>query len=112
MGNIIWLMQAFLYAISCWSHIVVFATILQSGGVHRFGKLFSRWSNSIIYHECRPANKEELFNLWHTSACNVIEQIFTILKHCFRILVNPPEYDLGIQVKIPPLCTAQLYLLP
>jgi len=49
----------------------------------------------------RPANKEELYNLRHASLRNVIEQIFGILKRCFRILLLPPEYVLNIQARIP-----------
>jgi hypothetical protein len=43
----------------------------------------------------------ELFNLRHTSARNVIERIFGVLKQRFRILLLAPEYDLNIQAKIP-----------
>lgn len=47
------------------------------------------------------ANKEELFNLCHSSTHNVIKWIFNILKHCFRILLLAPEYSLEIQAQIP-----------
>jgi hypothetical protein len=40
--------------------------------------------------------------LHHMSAHNVVEQIFGILKWCFRILRNPPEYNMAIQALIPP----------
>jgi hypothetical protein len=46
-------------------------------------------------------NKEELFNLRHASARNVIERIFGVLKRRFRILVFPPEYSMEIQARIP-----------
>jgi hypothetical protein len=46
-------------------------------------------------------NKEELFNLRHSSARNVIERIFGVLKQCFRILLVAPEYSLEIQARIP-----------
>jgi hypothetical protein len=49
----------------------------------------------------RPANPEELFNLRHASARNVIERIFGVLKRRFRILVIPPEYDMKTQVRLP-----------
>ena len=49
----------------------------------------------------RPANKEELFNLWHAQARNVIEHIFGDLKRRFRILVIPPEYSVKVQAQIP-----------
>jgi hypothetical protein len=50
----------------------------------------------------RPANKEELYNLRHASARNVVERIFGILKRRFVILIHPPEYGMHIQVRIPP----------
>ena len=49
----------------------------------------------------RPANKEELFNLCHASARNVIERIFGVLKRCFCILLLAPEYNLDMQARIP-----------
>jgi len=51
--------------------------------------------------QIRPANKEELFNLCHASARNVIERIFGVLKRRFRILLLAPEYGLDIQAQIP-----------
>ena len=42
----------------------------------------------------RPCMKEELFNLHHASAHNVIEWIFGVLKWKFHILHLPPEYSL------------------
>ena len=43
-----------------------------------------------------PHNPQELYNLHHMSACNVIEQIFGILKWCFWILQLPSQYDMQI----------------
>jgi hypothetical protein len=48
-----------------------------------------------------PVNKEELFNLRHAQARNVIERIFGVLKRRFRILVIPPEYSVKVQAQIP-----------
>jgi hypothetical protein len=48
----------------------------------------------------RPCNKEELFNLRHASARNVIERIFGVMKKRFKILKDPPGYDMKIQVHI------------
>ena len=48
-----------------------------------------------------PRTPEELFNLRHASARNVIERIFGILKRRFRILYLPPEYDMSVQSRIP-----------
>src|ERR1700677_2755546 len=49
----------------------------------------------------RPQNKEELFNLHHVFLQNVIEHIFGIVKHCFRILQLAPEHSMDIQARIP-----------
>ena len=56
---------------------------------------------SLLHIVYRPRNKEELFNLRHASARNVIERIFGVLKCCFRILLLAPEYSIQIQVRIP-----------
>jgi len=56
---------------------------------------------SYLYYNYRPRNKEELFNLRHSSARNVIERIFGVLKRRFRILLLAPEYSLEIQARIP-----------
>ena len=45
-------------------------------------------------------NKEELFNLRHAQARNVVERIFGVLKRRFRILLIGPEYDPKIQARI------------
>ena len=59
----------------------------------------------------RPVNKEELFNLRHASARNVIERIFGVLKRRFRILLLAPEYSLEIQARIPAaLCTIHNFI--
>jgi hypothetical protein len=59
----------------------------------------------------RPRNKEELFNLCHASAPNVIECIFGVLKQRFRILLLPSEYDMKIQAHIPPaLCAIHNFI--
>ncbi|KXN92868.1 hypothetical protein AN958_07065, partial [Leucoagaricus sp. SymC.cos] len=48
-----------------------------------------------------PQDREELFNLRHAQARNVIERIFGVLKHRFRILLIGPEYSPQIQSYIP-----------
>lgn len=49
-----------------------------------------------------PVNKEELFNLRHAQARNVIERIFGVLKNRWDILNHPAQYNMNIQAKIPP----------
>ena len=46
----------------------------------------------------RPENKEELFNLRHSSLRNAIERIFGILKRRFKIIRTAPEYRFENQV--------------
>ena len=54
----------------------------------------------------RPKNKEELFNLRHASARNVIERIFGAIKQRYRILLLPPKFNLEIQAHIPAALSA------
>lgn len=49
---------------------------------------------------CRPANREELFNLRHAQARNIIERVFGILKSKFRILRDVPSFDVPIAASI------------
>jgi hypothetical protein len=49
----------------------------------------------------RPQNKEELFNLRHSQAWNVIEQMFGVIKKRWVILVLPSKFDMGLQARIP-----------
>jgi hypothetical protein len=65
-------------------------------GVCYFSVSYLKLSN---WH--RPTNTEELFNLHHASARNVIEHIFGMLKHFFHILLLSPEYSMEIQACIP-----------
>ena len=46
-------------------------------------------------------NKEELFNLHHASAQNIIEHIFSLIKCKYRIMPIPPKYNMEIQAHIP-----------
>ncbi|KIM59451.1 hypothetical protein SCLCIDRAFT_38540, partial [Scleroderma citrinum Foug A] len=47
----------------------------------------------------------------HSSAQNVIKQIFGVLKCCFRILLLAPEYNIEIQAHIPAaLCTIHNFI--
>ena len=49
----------------------------------------------------RQWNKEELFNLCHASAWNIIEHIFSVIKPKYHILLIPPKYNMEIQACIP-----------
>lgn len=35
----------------------------------------------------------------HAQAPNIIEHIFGVIKHCFKLLINPPEYPIHMQAK-------------
>jgi hypothetical protein len=59
----------------------------------------------MIYF-CSPVNKEELFNLRHASARNVVERVFGVLKKRWAVLIWPPQFDMSIQAKIPPALAA------
>ena len=63
-------------------------------------------TDSELMQSNRPANREELYNLRHSSARNIIERIFGILKRRFTILDCPPEYSMTIQARIPPALAA------
>jgi hypothetical protein len=54
----------------------------------------------------RPASKEELYNLRHASARNVIERIFGVVKKRWAILTNPPQFDIELQARILPALAA------
>lgn len=50
----------------------------------------------------RPETWEELYNLQHAQACNVVEHIFGVVKKQWDILTCAPHYDMSIQAQIPP----------
>ncbi|KAJ8519770.1 hypothetical protein ONZ45_g3304 [Pleurotus djamor] len=62
----------------------------------------AEWGRADI----RPANKEELFNLRHAQARNVVERIFGVVKRRWDILNHAPEYPMEIQAQIPPALAA------
>ncbi|RDB30577.1 hypothetical protein Hypma_006985 [Hypsizygus marmoreus] len=62
----------------------------------------AEWGRAAV----RPQNREELYNLRHASARNVVECIFGALKQRFGILNHAPQYDLDIQALIPPALAA------
>jgi hypothetical protein len=98
-----WQMQDFHIAKNFLSHTGVFATIwLSTSGLDCGNCPFLIIKIEILINShCRPANKEELFNLRHAQARNVIERIFGVLKRRFRILLIGPEYSVKFQAKIP-----------
>lgn len=49
----------------------------------------------------RPQTREELFNLRHASARNVVERVIGVLKGRFDILQRAPQYDMEVQIRIP-----------
>lgn len=48
-----------------------------------------------------PANAKELFNLRHSSARNIIERMFGILKNRFEILQHNPHLTPKVQAHLP-----------
>src|SRR5216684_3586444 len=90
----------------CLSLIEMCGTICLNGIVPRKCTWFISCQSFALMFFPSPCNPKELFNLRHASACNVIEQIFGILKWCFRIFHYPPEYDMSVQALIPPALAA------
>ena len=65
----------------------------------------------ILLMVSRPQTREELFNLWHAALRNIIERIFGVVKHRFRVLQIPPEYNMHIQARLPlALCTIHNFI--
>jgi DDE superfamily endonuclease len=48
----------------------------------------------------KPQNKEELFNLRHSSLRNAVERALGVIKRRFHILTTAPEYSISTQVNI------------
>ncbi|KAF7307793.1 Transposon en spm sub-class [Mycena kentingensis (nom. inval.)] len=48
-----------------------------------------------------PVNAQELFNLRHAQARNVVERIFGVLKKRWACLCSPLKYDMTVQARIP-----------
>ena len=49
--------------------------------------------NSLTFIYYRPQTHQELFNLRHAQAQNVIEQVFGVVKKCFNLPQAAPEYS-------------------
>ena len=54
----------------------------------------------VIHYTSRSVNAQELYNLQHAELHSIVKCIIGILKHCFRILTTPPQYDMNIQAYI------------
>lgn len=79
---------------------------LLNGAVPVYGMSFF-FSILVNLPVCpRPSNREELFNLCHASARNVIERIFRILKQHFRILLLATKFPINVQAQIPTALSA------
>jgi DDE superfamily endonuclease len=94
-------------------HIVDHDTILLNGVVHSYGMnaTFMLYYYSLTKF-CSPATREELFNLRHAMARNVIERAFGVIKQHFKILIIPPEYSMDIQARVfPALAAIHNYIL-
>lgn len=48
----------------------------------------------------RPGNKDELFNLRHSSLRNAIERIFRVYKRRFQCFDSAPEFSLSVQIQL------------
>ena len=48
----------------------------------------------------QPENKQELFNMRHSSLRNVVERVFGVFKRRWRIFDRPHEFDIKTQVKL------------
>jgi hypothetical protein len=54
---------------------------------------------------------QELFNLRHAQARNVIERIFGVVKRRFGLMTAAPEYSLETQAKmVPALCVLHNFI--
>ena len=68
-------------------------------------------NTTCIFNHTRPRNEQELFNLRHSSLCNIIKHIFGVLKRQWHILDSPPEYNMHIQARVPAaLCAVHNFI--
>jgi len=94
-------MQAFRIARNYWFHIEVFDITYRNGAKLICGTFFFLSNININLHAYRPSNPQELFNLRHAQARNIIERIFGVLKRRFRILQMGSAYRYPVQAQIP-----------
>ncbi|KAH7918691.1 hypothetical protein BV22DRAFT_1024181, partial [Leucogyrophana mollusca] len=58
-----------------------------------------------------PTTAKELFNLQHAQAHNIIEYIFGVSKHRFRLMIAYPGYSPATQAKfIPTMAVLHIFL--
>jgi hypothetical protein len=102
LGTSILAMQDSLYVAVSSPYIVVSVIICRNGVGLVNGDILILLSSipsdtGIFFEILRPRNKEELFNLRHAQARNVIEHIFGVIKKRWVILVLPSKFDMGLQ---------------
>ena len=84
------------------SLIEVYNTTLLSGTVQIFGtspNFIINFAYLSIF--ISPTTPQELFNLRHASARNIVERIFGILKNRFAILQHNPSLTPKVQAHLP-----------
>jgi hypothetical protein len=104
LGTFILAMQDSLYVAVSSPHIVVSVIICRNGVELVNGNipiLLAGIPSDIFFEILRPRNKEELFNLRHAQAWNVIEHIFGVIKKRWVILVLQSKFDMELQAQIP-----------
>ncbi|KAL0345396.1 UNVERIFIED_CONTAM: putative nuclease HARBI1 [Sesamum radiatum] len=81
------------------------------GNDYKNGEGFLTPYHGVRYHLCEwdrstggPQNRQELFNLMHSSTRNVIERTFGLLKVWWGILRSPTFYPIEVQNKITMAC--------
>lgn len=104
-GTITWVMQGMASIGEFWFPTEGPDTTCESKLLLAWGELLSVFApgrksiteGSFHWSFFRPATREELFNLRHSSLRNVIERTFGVFKHRFKILTQASEYRLEQQ---------------
>jgi hypothetical protein len=102
-------MQASQTPFPCCYPIEGYIITFKNGAVLSFGVYILLIALIIVlflHFHGSPANPQELFNLRHASARNIVERIFGILKNRFAILRHNPNLDVDTQAEIPPALAA------
>jgi hypothetical protein len=95
-------MQAFHTPSPSCLHIKVYITTFKNGVMLSFSAVYSLMLSVILFLHIHGslANPQELFNLQHASAHNIVENMFSILKNHLAILRSNPNLDIDIQAMI------------